>query len=58
MTADQVQTICFDCATALGYTLKDKAMGVWTDTCDVCKRLKPCTNLHHDWHKPMKGETK
>ena len=58
MTADQVHIVCFDCAKALGYTLKDKAMGVWVDKCDVCKQTKPCANLHHDWRKPPKGETK
>ena len=50
-STDQIQTICFDCAKALGYTPKDKTVGVWIDTCDKCKQLKPCTNLHHDWYK-------
>lgn len=46
--------VCDDCASLLGYTRKDKAVGVWTDECGVCHQRKPCTDLHHDW-KPIKS---
>lgn len=52
-----IRTICFDCAKAHGFVMKDKAVGVWTDKCEVCHERKPCTNLHHDWRKKGKGGT-
>ena len=44
-----VRTVCHDCAYKAGYVPKDKEVGVWIDTCDVCHQKKPCTDLVHDW---------
>lgn len=53
-----VNTICFDCAQLLGFEQKYKAVGVWTDNCEVCHQRKACTNLWHDWKQVEKGEAK
>lgn len=53
-----IGTVCDDCASLLGYTRKDKVVGVWTDECGVCHQRKPCTDLRHDWKPIKKGETK
>lgn len=47
-----VYSVCDDCARSLGFTRKDKAVGVWMDECGVCRQHKPCTALHHDWNSP------
>lgn len=51
-----IRTICFDCAKAHGFVMKNKAVGVWTAECEVCHEMKPCTNLHHDWRKEGDAE--
>ncbi len=43
-----IGAVCFDCAKKAGFTMKDKAVGVWTDECGICHEQKPCTNLWHD----------
>lgn len=48
---EEVQTVCSDCAKKLGFTPKDKVVGVWMDNCDNCMQYRPCTNLWHDWNK-------
>lgn len=53
-----VSAVCDDCARTLGFTPKDKAVGVWMDECGVCHLRKACTDLHHDWKQVKKGETK
>lgn len=53
-----IHAVCDDCARTLGFTPKDKAVGVWMDECGVCHLRKACTDLHHDWKQVKKGETK
>ena len=50
----QVHAVCRDCAMAAGFQPKNKAVGVWMDTCDICYERKPCTSLWHDWVPPKK----
>lgn len=50
-----IGAVCFDCARKSGFTLKEGAVGVWTDECGICHEQKPCTNLHHDWRKAQDG---
>ncbi len=47
-----VHAVCRDCATAAGFTPKNKTVGVWMDVCNICHERKPCTDLWHDWQKP------
>ena len=44
-----IHAVCGDCARTLGFTPKDKTVGIWMDECGVCHLRKPCTDLHHDW---------
>lgn len=53
-----VSAVCDDCARTLGFTPKDKVVGVWTDKCGICHQRKPCTDLHHDWNPPKEGAAK
>lgn len=55
---NDVSAVCSDCANAAGCKPKPKTVGVWIDTCGICKERKPCTDLWHDWIVPKKGETK
>ena len=48
----QIGAVCFDCAMAAGFTLKEKALGVWVGECDICHKQKPCADLWHDWVPP------
>lgn len=50
-----IHAVCDDCARTLGFTPKDKIVGVWMDECEVCHLQKPCTDLHHDWKQSKKG---
>ena len=52
-----IGTICFDCAMKAGFTLKEKALGVWVGECEICHQQKPCTDLWHDW-VPKNNKTK
>ena len=52
----KISADCFDCAKKAGFTMKEKAVGVWTDECGICHKQKPCTNLWHDWNPPKKSE--
>ena len=57
-----IHAVCHECATAAGYTPKDKVVGVWVDECGICHERKPCTDLWHDWRLSSevgdkKGET-
>lgn len=54
---EEVQTVCSDCAEKLGFTPKDKVVGVWMDNCDNCMQYRPCTNLWHDWERNRKHES-
>lgn len=54
----KIDSVCFDCARKSGFTPKDKAVGVWTDECGICKKKKPCTNLWHDWVPLKENEVK
>jgi hypothetical protein len=49
-----IGSVCLDCAKKAGFTMKKKAVGVWTDECGICHKQKPCTNLWHDWVPPKK----
>lgn len=53
-----VCAVCDDCARTLGFTPKNKIVGVWTDECGVCHQRKSCTNLWYDWNPPKKGGDK
>ena len=44
-------SVCEECAKEVGFVPKDKVVGVWMATCDICGVLKPCTDLWHDWQK-------
>lgn len=54
----EVSSVCHDCAKAAGCKPKNKIVGVWMDTCDICKEHKPCTNLWHDWYVPKETSVK
>ena len=47
-----IGAVCFDCAKAAGFTLKEKALGVWVGECDICHNRKPCSDLWNDWNPP------
>ncbi|MBO7685715.1 MAG: hypothetical protein J6V72_04990 [Kiritimatiellae bacterium] len=53
-----IYAVCDECARMLGFTPKDKVVGVWMDECEVCHQRTPCTNLHHDWEPAKKGGAK
>lgn len=53
-----IGAVCFNCARKAGFTMKDKAVGVWTDKCGICHEQKPCTNLWHDWNPPKRKEVR
>ena len=53
-----VSAVCDDCARTLGFTPKDKIVGIWMDECGICHQRKPCTDLWHDWDPAKKGESK
>ena len=53
-----VSAVCKDCACMLGFTPKDKAVGVWMGECGVCHQRKLCTSLWHDWNPPKRGGAK
>lgn len=48
---DDVDSVCDECATKLGWKPKDKVVGVWMGKCEVCGNERPLTSLHHDWYK-------
>ena len=50
-----IHAVCGDCARTLGFTPKNKVVGVWMGECGVCHQRKPCTNLWHDWNPPKRG---
>lgn len=52
-----VHAVCRECAIAAGFTPEDKTVGVWMDECGICHERKPCTDLHHDWHRPKAKES-
>ena len=58
MDYSNVGAVCYDCAIKAGFLPKNKVVSVWMDKCGICHQQKPCTDLHHDWHHPKKGETK
>ena len=43
--------VCAECAIRMGWTPKDKMVGVWQGKCEFCGRNKPLTSLHHDWRR-------
>ena len=53
-----IHAVCGDCARTLGFTPKDKVVGVWMDECVVCHQHKACTDLWHDWKQVKKEESK
>lgn len=46
-------SVCIDCATAAGFVLKHKYIGVWTAKCAVCGKVKPTCDLMHDYHRTL-----
>lgn len=53
---NDVSVVCYDCAKAAGCKPKPKIVGIWNDTCDICKKRKPCMDLWHDWIVPKRKE--
>ena len=53
-----VGAVCDDCARLLGFTPKDKVVGVWIGKCGICHQNKTCTDLWHDWNPPKRGGAK
>lgn len=51
---NHVHSVCDSCAESLGWTRKDKAVGVWMGKCGICGERKPLTSLWHDWDPPKK----
>lgn len=52
-----IHAVCRECAMKAGFTPKDKCVGVWMDECGICHKQKPCTDLHHYWHRPKAKES-